>query len=267
MRAGVDLGTTLVKAAWMRDCQYQFASTADSSLEDIAKRMKRESVTDLSLAGINVTADRLKSLSDFNILPQDEQTVEAEITTQSSGVKELLKMAGSNLENYLLISIGSGTSYTTVNGNQTIHEQPGNPLGGKTIEGLGLVFGAKNYQEVVEWATRGTPADLFYKDIFPSLNGTMKGEFVIAHFGKADASTKKEDLCASAINTVAVSVVCDLLRITNKTPSNVLYIGSTVSRTPPLTAMLRAYSQGFGYQPHFPQNGEFALALGAYLRS
>ncbi len=266
MKAGVDLGTTLVKVVWMNNDQYQFASTADSSLEKIAKRMKKDRVTDLALAGINGTADRLQSLSNFTILPQDEQTVKTEITTQSSGVKELLKMTGSNLENYLLVSIGSGTSYTTVNPNQTIHEEPGNPLGGKTIEGLGLVFGAKNYPEIVEWAARGTPADLFYKDIFLCLKGTLKGEFVIAHFGKADASTKKEDLCASTINTVAVSVVCDLLRITNKTPGNVLYIGSTVSRTPPLTAMLRLYSQALGYQPHFPQNGEYALALGAYLR-
>ncbi len=266
MKAGIDLGTTLVKTTWMNNGQYQFASTADYSLEEITQRMKVDGVVDVVLAGINVTDDRIKALSNFNILPQEEQTVKTEIATQSAGVKELLKMSGNNLENYLLVSIGSGTSYTTVNGNQSIHEEPGNPLGGKTILGLGLVFGAKNYQEIVEWAARGTPADLFYKDIFPNLKGTLKGEFVIAHFGKADASTKKEDLCASTINTVAVSVVCDLLRITNKTPGNVLYIGSTVSRTPPLTAMLRLYSQALGYQPHFPQNGEFSLALGAYLR-
>ncbi len=122
MKAGIDLGTTLVKAAWMKDGQYQLVSTADSSLEEIAQRMKREGVIDVSLAGINVTDDRLKSLSSFNILPQEKQTVETEIATQSSGVKELLKMAGNNLENYLLVSIGSGTSYTTVNKNQTIHE-------------------------------------------------------------------------------------------------------------------------------------------------
>lgn len=272
MKAGIDLGTTLVKAAWMKDGQYQLASTADSSLEDITQRMKNEGVKDISLTGINWTSERISTLAEFNLMADGEQTVETEIATQAAGVKELLKTQGNNLQNYLLVSIGSGTSYATVTKDNLVHHRPGNPISGRFIEKMGALLGAKDYQEIVDDAARSIArngrieSDLLVEDILPAARRSLEGKFVIAHFGKADINTPKDDLYASLLNTVAVTTIRDVLQLTNKNPENVVYIGSTVARTPPFIVMLKLYSQALGYHPHFPEKGEYAQALGAYLR-
>ncbi len=272
MKAGIDLGTTLVKAAWMKDGQYQLASTAESSLEDITRRMQNDDVKDISLTGINWNLERISTLAEFNLMPDGEQTVETEIATQAAGVKELLKTQGNNLENYLLISIGSGTSYATITKDNLEHHRPGNPISGRFIEKMGALLGAKDYSEIVDGAARSIAkngrieADLLVEDILPAARRSLEGKFVIAHFGKADINTPRDDLYASLLNTVAVTTIRDVLQITNKTPGNVVYIGSTVARTPPLKTILNLYTSMMKYQPHFPQSGEYAQALGAYIR-
>jgi hypothetical protein len=43
-----------------------------------------------------------------------------------------------------------------------------------------------------------------------------------------------------------------------------VYVGSTVSRTPMLRGRMNMYSFAIGKLSHVPEQGEFALALGAY---
>ena len=108
MKAGIDFGTTLVKAVWKKG-DYRFASTAEMPLEQIIENMKSDSIRKVHAAGINNTL-----INDFEVYRTSGDQVQNEIELQAKGAKELLSLSGHRLEKFLIVSMGTGTSYTFV---------------------------------------------------------------------------------------------------------------------------------------------------------
>ncbi|MFC1697557.1 hypothetical protein ACFL1H_04450 [Nanoarchaeota archaeon] len=256
MKAGVDLGSTLVKAVWKTD-EYNYISSADYGVVGIIIKLKSEGVKDIKYSGIGL--DNLKYFDDFNLSKAKGDQIENEIKFQANGTKELLK---ENINNYLIVSIGTGTSYTFVG--DKIEKYPiGNSLGGGFIDGMRKIFGENDYEEFVTKAFFGKSLDYCIKDMIPEKYGTFEGEIVVANFAKANNKSDENDIFFSIMNTVAVSIVRDLLLINSS--ENIVYIGSTVSRNGFLRLLLKDYTTAIGKNCYFPDNGEYALAMGAYL--
>ena len=84
MKAGIDFGSSLTKAVWMHDGEYQFASTLDMPLEDIAKNLRNHGVQRIHIAGVGYSGH--PALDDFDIVQKEGETIPNEIELESIGV-------------------------------------------------------------------------------------------------------------------------------------------------------------------------------------
>lgn len=272
MKAGADFGTSLVKVVWMKDGQYRLYSTADVPLEGIVRQMEDEGVRSINVAGIGFSERHYGLFNGFELKTNQGESIDNEIALQAEGARRLLGNEGLQVKAFLLVSVGTGTSYASVTEAGVVRFPIGNSLGGGFISGLGKVLGVRDYETMAINASLGTPLDLLVKDVLPEKAGSFEGELVIANFGKAASGGLSLNAYASIVSTVAVAIARDVVvlgMIPNfQVPSDVVFVGSTVSRTPALRDMLARYTQLIiGKKPQFPKDGEFALAIGAYHHS
>ncbi|OFZ42280.1 MAG: hypothetical protein A3D92_14700 [Bacteroidetes bacterium RIFCSPHIGHO2_02_FULL_44_7] len=125
-----------------------------------------------------------------------------------------------------------------------------------------------SYAEFASLAEKGMPADLLVKDVAQESAGTPIGDLVVANFGKVTPSTEKADACASIVTAMAVAAVRDVLLL-DMVPypkmKDVVFIGSSIDSLPSLRRNIERYLPLTGKMGHFPHNGQYSLAIGAYL--
>ncbi len=279
--AGMDFGTTLIKAVWKPADSYKFKSTKDVPIEHIIDELKQDGIKEIQVEGLGCKSEiRGALLSDFEVRMCPTQFfIQNEQVWQVEGTKKLLRLENDRVEEFLLVGMGTGTSYTWVNKDGCVHYPLGNPIGGGFISGLAElvnVHGRGKYARFVELTSKGKPLDRRVKDLLPEKEGTFEGELVVANFDKVsywDQLSGVENVCATIVHCVAVTTIRDVMlapHVLDKkasVPLDVVYVGSTVAHNPVLKKMLADYSLAVGRIPHFPKNGEFALAMGAYLRN
>lgn len=227
--AGIDLGSTLMKIAFKKGKNFKFYSQADYSQKQLTNILKKNHITKKIFAGIN---------ADKNIV--------REIKLQVQGVRALAKLP----KKFVLVSIGTGISYTIVNGDYYKKLSLGNSLGGGFIYGLGLALGFKSYQEIIKKAQKGNlkKADIYFKDL------------LVANMAKLNKKTKKKDIAAGLMNVVAVTTMKDLM-LYKLNKEKIVFIGSTLKNNFCLQKLLKEYFK----KAIFIKNSEFATALGALL--
>jgi len=229
MHAGIDLGSTLIKIAFKKGKSFQFYSQADYSPKQLADILKKNQITKKVFAGLKADKD-----------------IAREIKLQVLGVKALTRLP----KKFVLVSIGTGTSYTLVNGNIIKKLSLGNSLGGGFILGLGLALGFKNFQEICRYAEKGNikDADLYFKDL------------IVANLAKLNKKSKKENIAAGLMNVIAITTMKDLM-LYKIEKENIVCIGSTLKNNICLKKLLKKYLR----KVQFIKHGEFATALGALL--
>ncbi len=150
----------------------------------------------------------------------------------------------------------------------------GNAIGGGFIAGL-AAWQAVDLSAIDEFASRGRLRDALIKDLVPAKDGTLEGEFVVSHFGKGEimgARVHPEgghplvDYCATVVHCAAVTVIRDVMlvgMIPGFAAEDVVFIGTPVAKMMALRGHLVRYAAALGKNAHFPENGEYAAALGA----
>ena len=257
MKAGIDFGNSLVKVYRQKDGQDLGISTADIGVKELAQNLADDGVTTLVSVGIGPR----DGFQRFTIIEPEGDPLVAEVTLQAKGVRRLPD-AGVLPERFLLASVGTGTSYTEVDGENVVPANHiGNPMGGGFIAGMSRLFMMGEPEAVGRLAEAGTPPDTLMKHRLPALDGTPIGEFVISHFNRADVSMEEADFAAGLIHCVAVSIVRDLMV---KECTDIVFIGTTVKTYSSVRAYLQRYLAMIGKNAHFPDWGQFAGAVGAY---
>lgn len=269
MKAGVDFGSSLVKVAWMSRGQLSFLSTANFKLDEIVRQLSANGVRQVNLAGIGYSDAHKECFKDFEVRKVEGDTITQEKKLQVNGAKELMGYQGEDMSNFILVSVGTGTSYALRFCGFTIPIPLGNSLSGGFLEGIGKHLGIEDYYQMSRMASEGIPLNIYVKDKLPSLDGSVVGEYVVAHLAKADKDSRREDILATAIDIIGATTIKDLALLSYssrlfKWTKDVVYIGSTISGFSMLRESLEKYSRMAGKKPHFPKNGEFALAVGAY---
>lgn len=270
MKAGLDFGSSLVKVVWMENDSFKYLSTADCSLQKIAYLIAQADVTQINVAGIGYSPERIQDFAAYGMkIKQFEgDAIQNEIQLQAQGARQLLANGKYQGKEFLLVSIGTGTSFTVVGENTAAKLPFGSPIGGGYINGQRLIHGARSHSELATEAATGMSLDLCVKDIMLEKAGSFEGELVISYFGKAKVNATKQDIYATIIGHVAKAAIQGIMSYSINAafpiPEDVVYIGSTVSHTPLLKELLQSYSLMIGKTPHFPKYGEFALARGAY---
>ena len=266
-KAGVDLGSSLTKVAFRNsEGAWVFLSTADYSLEFIAEELTKNGITELNVCGINKLPENFTS---FKIIRPSGNLIDNEIKFQAIGAHELLRLDGCAKKDFLLVSIGTGTSYTFVSGAVATRFPIGNSLGGGFLRGVALYMniGADLLSLDPCFASDQESLDLLVKDLITETKGTPIGELVVANFGKIDYSNipSLKAKQKALINVVATAISRDIiiLNMLRGLASEIVIVGSVVQKCLMIREMLASNcKQHLGITPIFPENSAFALAVG-----
>ncbi len=273
MKAGIDCGTSHMKAVWRQaDDLHAFASSSDG--DDIVACLARHGIMQARLTGIGPAP----ALGRIAAVRCAADPIEDEIALQADGARRLLAgTPGTPEGDFLLVSVGTGTSYTLVPKDGPPRRFPiGNAIGGGFIAGLAAMQ-ALEIDRIDDLARRGTALDLLVKDLVPAAAGTLQGEFVVSHFGKlgiprftpeapADGADPLGDICTTIVHCAAVAIIRDVLilgMIPGFAADDAVFIGTPVAKMVALRGHFARYAAGLGKRAHFPENGEYAAALGA----
>ena len=170
----------------------------------------------------------------------------------------------------LIVNSGSGTACILAKEEEFLHCS-GTGVGGGTVLGLSkLLLGTTNPQEIQDLAEKGDAkeTDLILKDVVSSSIGLLPPNTTAVNFGKIAKENKgasKEDLAAGIVNLVGQTVarIATSVAMTFEV-SDIIVVG----RTPTFTALRKSLEEAAmltNFTPHFPENAEFAPALGALL--
>lgn len=261
--AGIDFGSTLVKAYWRAFGKEQYGTADDADgVVELAREMHGDGVRMLRLTGIGV-GDAAQRLAERfpRVVGAAEGAVDDEVRLQALGARLLMGKAPRKL---IVAAIGTGVSYTVAKGRKARRHPLGSCHGGGTILGLGRLVGARSFKELEAGAADAEPGDLLVKDKLPATAGTPVGELVIAHFHKEGASF--EEKCASVFNFAACSIIKDLAVLTSIpfSPKEIAVVG-TVADSPTFRRYLGRWAPMLkGCRLHFPAQGGFAAAVGAW---
>ncbi|MBU0731714.1 hypothetical protein KKC88_02440 [Patescibacteria group bacterium] len=253
MICGLDLGSTLIKACWEKNGHYDFISTISLSLPEFSERLKSKNITEANIAGIALLPPELEFLK---IHKPEGDLIDHELKAQAIGLAALSNKLPSE---FLLASVGTGTSYTRINYKKMSRLPVGNSLGGGFIMGLGQALGFKDFKDVIKKAQAGDhfKVDKYYKDL------------IVANMAETTTNTAQKDIAAGLMNIVAITTMKDLMLYTAHPRygrfKNVIYIGSTVADNPYLQKLLIKYTKEIDKKPIFVKKGEYATCLGALL--
>ncbi len=284
---GVDLGTTLTKFAWednaVSNNKFNFASSRGIHVEQTVKNLLKSGFDTAVLTGINREDERL--LAPLNLVRPAGNPVDIEIELQAQGARKLLDMSGrSDVGDFLIVSIGTGTSYTFVTNSGANRYPLGSGIGGGFVEGILKL--AQIRLSIVEEDDLLEEGGMFIrqlydkqiKDVLKKTADTPWGKVSIAHFGNVpDGIRCKENVAATALNCVATNIVRDIAKMEFMPkylpPKHVVFVGTIPTSSPVLRKFITDLFQNIGqllpdwreHEAIFPPNAEYAGALGAWL--
>ena len=115
----------------------------------------------------------------------------------------------SQLQDLIVVSMGTGTSFVKVEGGENISHIGGIGIGGGTIQGLScLLLKTQNIHQVVKMAEKGVieNIDLQIKDICNTPLPGLPLDATASTFGKASSNASMEDVAAGIIHMVLQSI-------------------------------------------------------------
>ncbi|MFH1536877.1 MAG: hypothetical protein ABID45_02750 [Patescibacteria group bacterium] len=251
MKAGLDLGTTLIKICYKKNKKYYFKSFNYQEMNKLIKLLKKEKIDEANIVGINKLPKQLNFLKikPKRGLSSPSNLIDTEIKTQVRGLKKISRLP----QDMLVVSIGTGTSYTRVNKNRIKKIELGNSLGGGFILGLAKLLKYENWDVLTSKAKKGDHknVDIYYKDL------------IVSNLGNLTKSSSKNDIAAGIMHTVAVMIWTDIMNISQD--KNIVIIGGSLNNNFCLQKLLKNYLTKSKRQVYFIKNGEFASSLGALL--
>ncbi|MGA9227706.1 MAG: type II pantothenate kinase [Mesobacillus sp.] len=259
---GIDAGGSLIKIAFEENSRLRFKKYPIEDIDSALTWLKMFAASNrIVLTGGK--AGMIKA--DF--FPEAE--IVNEFTAACEGAKYLMEQEKmSLLEKVLLVNIGTGTSWFTMDGSQ-YNRVLGSGIGGGTFMGLGALLGKnRDFSELVELASRGSRGnvDLLVKDIYHPEDPPIPGELTASNFAKVSAPNEYSpaDHMASVINMISETItLLTVQTATLNSTKKVVYIGSTLSGNKLLQSSLELYAKMSGLETVFLRDGEYSGALGA----
>ena len=170
----------------------------------------------------------------------------------------------------IIVSAGSGTACILAQGGSFVHCS-GTGVGGGTVLGLSkLLLGTTNPVEIAELAKAGNESgvDLILEDVVSGPIGELPSDTTAVNFGKIskiDSEISKQDIAAGIINLVGQTAARIATSVATTFNAKEIVV---VGRSPSFNGLKNSLEQAasiMGFSPHFPNNGEYASALGALL--
>ncbi|KGM45954.1 type II pantothenate kinase [Neobacillus niacini] len=261
--AGIDAGGSLIKIVYQENERMHFKKFHIKE-KDAAISWLKLSVPSLhvALTGGKSSVIQKKYFPKSIIIPEFQATCE--------GTRFLLAAENKSLgENYLIVNIGTGTSWHVVKGDK-VERILGSGIGGGTFTGLGsLLTKVRGYRQLTVLAEEGNKGnvDMMVKDIYESGESPVNGELTAANFAKGIRQKHSEgDRLASLSNMIAETIVLLTSQAaTIHQVKNAVIIGSATVGNHPLKQALEFYMNMVGVTPVFLEKGEYCGAIGAHI--
>lgn len=168
-------------------------------------------------------------------------------------------------EKALVASVGTGTAFIEVSGNNAKH-LGGTGVGAGTLYNIcNKMLGISSFDEIVELAQIGNveKVDLRIKDITTDEIPTLPLDLTLSNFGKFAEDTKKEDIVIGLINMIFEVIGMMAVFITSKSDiKEVIFIGN-ITVIPGVKYVLDRIEKVQNIKFIVPENTEFAVVLGA----
>ena len=173
-------------------------------------------------------------------------------------------------ESVIIVSAGSGTA--CIHASEGIYTHcSGTGVGGGTILGLSkLLLGTTDPIEIASLASKGdeSEVDLILKDVISGPIGQLPSTTTAVNFGKiskVDSGYTREGIAAGIINLVGQTAARIATSVALMFEAKKIVV---VGRAPSFVGLKNSLEQAAaltGFEPYFPENGEYASALGALL--
>ena len=173
-------------------------------------------------------------------------------------------------ESTIIVSAGSGTACIHAHMGKYTHCS-GTGVGGGTVLGLSkLLLGTSDPLEIAALAEKGSESevDLILEDVVSGPIGQLPSTTTAVNFGKVskmDREYAREDIAAGIINLVGQTAARIATSVAMMFQANQIVV---VGRAPSFNGLRKSLEEAAsitGFTPHFPENGEYASALGALL--
>jgi type II pantothenate kinase len=175
-----------------------------------------------------------------------------------------------NNKGSIIVNSGSGTSCIYSKNGDYFHCS-GTGVGGGTVLGLSkLLLGTTDPDEINKLASNGDErnVDLIIEDVVSGPIGQLPSDTTAVNFGKIAKNkdtVSREDIAAGIVNLVGQTAA----RIATSVAfayevSDIIVVG----RTPTFKSLRESLEKAAlltNFNPHFPENGHYASALGAML--
>lgn len=256
---GIDAGGTLTKLVYEEHGRYHYKVFDSKELPQMMNWIRLTS-PDSKLFLTGGKAEKIKRL-----VP--ESAVFPEFKSIEEGIRKLVHTQNEKLDRYILVNIGTGTSFFKVAPNE-FSRVTGSGMGGGMFIGLGaLLTGTDDFHELVEMSENGNreAVDLMVKDVYEGDDSPVPDYLTAANFaklGSGAASTK--DVTRSLTNLIAETVILlsHQLAVSHRC-QKLVFIGSTLIANSPLKEDLKQFETLLGCKCIFIENGSFSGSIGA----
>ncbi len=172
------------------------------------------------------------------------------------------------LENAVIISMGTGTSFVKADKNGSRH-LGGTGVGGGTLVGLSSqMLDVRHFDSIVEMSTRGDLAnvDLTVGDISKRKISTLNEETTASNFGKIKDNVSKDDIARGIVNMIFQTVgIMAVFACNNDGTKDAVLCGS-LATIPDTAAYFDMIEKLHGITFHLPEYPEYCTAIGATLK-
>ncbi|EAY00078.1 Fumble family protein [Trichomonas vaginalis G3] len=290
---GVDLGGSFTKICFIGKDGNKKLMYIPTKIEDIKNFFKSDESGKLQIEQIPEDIEKIcitgggsvKFREFFETLNPKPVKVD-ELSTQAFGALHLLKdrsnvrVLGPDIQNFtpcIVISMGTGVSFSYLSQDNTVRHVGGSPLGGGSLMGLSnLLIQVNDFDELIRLASVGNAStlDLLVSDIYGQNYGnTLRADVTASSFAKASIENKtapKEDIAASLLQAICYSISRGASAVGRFENVNCLvFVGGFLSMEGNIPESLYKAASLFDkiLSLVFPENHKYAGAIGAALKA
>jgi type II pantothenate kinase len=254
---GIDIGSSTTKFALVKNgkCIKQMRKPDDQSFEEALEAFGYAGVKRIAITGVGASFIK----GDLRGVPTKRAD---EFTSVSRGALHLARR-----HNCLVVSVGTGTSFTRVTPFRTWHIG-GTGMGGGLLKGLsGKVCGTDDMEALQQLAARGDlhEIDLQLMDVCEGTISNLTPNTTVANMSKLSDESTKEDIAAGLCNMIfQVIGVMAAFAIKRHCTKNIILVG-TITDWPIAKRSLDEVAELHKVKFIIPDHAAFATAIGAAL--
>lgn len=257
MIIGIDFGSTLTKIVLMDEFNILETESIENgkSYTDIIRKFDLANVSKIMITGAGAS-----------YIDEDIENIPTEHVDEfKAAAVGSYRLAG--VDECLVVSLGTGTSFTYVN-RERIEHTGGSGIGGALLSALGNIsLGINDNRELLKLAAGGKleNSDLLIQDISKGDIDNLTGKVTVANMAKLTKTSEPADLafgsCYMVFQNVGVMAVLAARPFGTK---NIVVMG-TLAQNDLARDTFNGVGNLFGYKFIIPENVKYGVAIGAAL--